>query len=173
MHTLLCAYFIVCSFYTSLCTLLHWCVISSCYCCCWNKFNSIQFNVGKWQPIAIPDHCVRQEPIGSTCAHISCWLLNVASQINLEYICYNINAFFIVVFTLIYTLHNLWYLTSCIRSLRRNLQSFTYFNVVSDRHVPCENGQYISADHKCDGWVDCVDSQTDELNCKSLTAITG
>ena len=46
MHTLLCAYFIVCSFYTMLCTLLRWCVISSCCCCFWNKFNSIQF---KWE----------------------------------------------------------------------------------------------------------------------------
>ena len=34
VHTLLCAYFIVCSFYTMLCILLHWCVISSCCCCC-------------------------------------------------------------------------------------------------------------------------------------------
>ena len=44
MQTLLCAYFMVCSFYTMLCVLLHWCEISSCWCCCWNKFNSIQFN---------------------------------------------------------------------------------------------------------------------------------
>ena len=36
-----------------------------------------------------------------------------------------------------------------------------------ERHVRCENGLYVSDDHKCDGWVDCVDSQTDELNCKS------
>ena len=31
MHTSLCAYFIVWSCYTILCTLLHWCVMSSCW----------------------------------------------------------------------------------------------------------------------------------------------
>ena len=34
-----------------------------------------------------------------------------------------------------------------------------------DQHTRCTNGLYVSHDHRCDGWVDCKDSQTDEQDC--------
>ena len=35
----------------------------------------------------------------------------------------------------------------------------------ADSHVRCENGIYVSAAHRCDGWVDCVDGIADERHC--------
>jgi len=40
--------------------------------------------------------------------------------------------------------------------------------VYTGLHVRCDNGLFVSNRHRCDGWVDCVDSQNDELDCRSI-----
>ena len=37
---------------------------------------------------------------------------------------------------------------------------------MTDYHVRCGNGFYVSGDKRCDGWIDCRISQDDELNFK-------